>query len=129
MFNLIFYGRYCSWDFFGSAIGAQAINLTEDGIREFILPKIKEKGYTQVISMEDRYGDDFTDQFMAAQKQNKAQVCEIKEEHPDDGYTLTYYVFLKNMEYDAEFDEQNLIFDIFAFQDFDNSDDTDEMPI
>lgn len=129
MFNFIFYGRYRSWDFFGSTTGAQFIDLTEDGIKEHILPKVKENGYTQVVSMKDTYGGNFKEQFLNMQKQDAVQVCEIKENYPDNGYTFTYYVFIEGMEYDVEFNEQDLKFSIFAFQDFDSADDTDELPV
>ena len=129
MFNFIFYGRFNSFSFFGSTVGSQHIDLTEDGIKKNILPVIKEKGYTQVVSMKDVYSSEFKKQFLQMQKCDAVQVCEIKEDYPDDGYTLTYYVFLQSMEYDEEFDDQDLNLDIFAFQDFDTSDDTDEMPI
>lgn len=128
MFNFIYYGRFNSFDFYGSTTGAQHIDLTKDGIIKNILPVIKERGYTQVISIDDKYDDDFTDQFLKLQKSNSVQVCEIKEENPENGYTLTYYIFIEGMKYDAEFNEQELTFDIFAFQDFDTTD-PDELPI
>ena len=64
-------------------------------------------------------------------QQNAIQVCEIKEDFPEDGYTLTYFVFVASIQYDAEYDEQDLIFNIFAFQDFYKKDttDPDELPI
>lgn len=129
MFNFIFYGRFSSFDFYGSSAGSQHIDLTKDGIYKNILPVIKERGYTQVISIDDKYNDDFTDQFFKMQKRDSVQVCEIKENYPDNGYTFTYYVFIEGMEYNEEFDEQDLKFSIFAFQDFDTAEDTDELPI
>lgn len=129
MFNFIFYGRYRSWDFFGSATGAQFIDLTEDGIKQHILPKVKENGYTQVVSMKDTYGGNFKEQFLNMQKQNDVQVCQIKEEYPEDGYTLTYFIYINGMNYDAEFNEHEYILDIFAFQDFNISDSTDDLPV
>lgn len=129
MFNFIFYGRFSSWDFYGSSTGVQHIDLTDDGIIKNILPVIKERGYTQVVSMDDIYGGDFTDKFLKAKTKNGIQICEIKEEHPDDGYALTYYVFVQSMEYDEEFNEQDFNFDIYAFQDFHNTDNTDDMPV
>ena len=64
------------------------------------------------------------------QKQlNEIQVCEIKEDCPEDGYTLTYFVFVAIAQYDSEYDEQDLIFNIFAFQDFYEKDTTDELPV
>ena len=62
------------------------------------------------------------------QKSDSVQVCEIKEENPENGYTLTYYIFIEGMKYDPEFNEQELTFDIFAFQDFDTTD-PDELPV
>ena len=129
MFNFIYYGHYGSFNFFGSTVGSQHIDLTEDGIKKYILPKIKERGYTQVISMKDVYSSEFKKQFLKLKKENGVQVCEIKEDYPEDGYTLTYYIFIEKMGYDAEFNEQELTLDIFAFQDFDNKDNTDELPI
>lgn len=85
MFNFIYYGRFSSFDFYGSSAGAQHIDLTKDGITKNILPVIKERGYTQVVSIDDKY--------------------------------------------DVEFNEQDFKLSIFAFQDFDTSDDTDDMPV
>ena len=131
MFNFIYYGHYDSSAFFGStATGAQHIDLTEEGIKKYILPEIKENGYTQVVSMQDVYSGEFKNQFLKMQKQQNAiQVCEIKEDFPEDGYTLTYFVFVASIQYDAEYDEQDLILNIFAFQDFNTLDNTDELPV
>ena len=133
MFNFIYYGHYDSSAFFGStATGHQHIDLTEEGIKKYILPEIKEDGYTQVVSMQDLYSSEFKKEFLKMQKQQNAiQVCEIKEDFPEDGYTLTYFVFLASIQYDAEYDEQDLIFNIFAFQDFYKKDttDPDEFPV
>ena len=129
MFNFIYYGHYGSFNFYGSSIGAQHIDLTEDGIKKYILPKIKQNGYTQAVSMKDVYSSEFKEQFLKLKKENAVQVCEIKEECPENGYTLTYYIFIEGMKYDAEFNEQELTLDIFAFQDFDTTDDTDELPV
>ena len=63
------------------------------------------------------------------QKGDAVQVCEIKEDYPEDGYTLTYYIFIDRMDYDVEFNEQELTFDIFAFQDFYEKGITDELPV
>ena len=128
MFNFIYYGKCNSFKFFGSTVGSQYIDLTEEGIKKFILPKIKENGYTQIISMKDKYSGDFKEQLLKLKKENAVQVCEIKEEYPKNGYTLTYYIFIEKMAYDAEFNEQELTFDIFAFQDFDTTD-PDDLPI
>ena len=78
--------------------------------------------------MKDKYSGDFKKQLLKLKKENAVQVCEIKEDYPKDGYTLTYYIFIEKMEYDAEFNEQELTFDIFAFQDFDTKD-PDDLPI
>ena len=129
MFNFIYYGHYGSFNFYGSSIGAQHIDLTEDGIKKFILPTLKERGYSQIISMKDNYSGDFKEQLLKLKKENAVQVCEIKEECPENGYTLTYYIFIEGMKYDAEFKEQELTFDIFAFQDFYEKDTTDEFPV
>ena len=129
MFNFIYYGHYGSFNFFGSTVGAQDIDLTEEGIKKFILPKIKQNGYTQVVSMKDVYSSEFKNQFLKLKKENAVQVCEIKEECPENGYTLTYYIFIEGMKYDAEFNEQELTLDIFAFQDFYEKDTTDEFPV
>lgn len=129
MFNFIYYGKCNSWNFYGSSVGSQHIDLTEDGIKKYILPKIKERGYTQVISMKDVYSSDFKKQFLEMQKGDAVQVCEIKEDYPEDGYTLTYYIFIDRIDYDVEFNEQELTFDIFAFQDFYEKDTTDELPV
>lgn len=129
MFNFIYYGHFNSFNFFGSTVGSRYIDLTEEGIKKYILPKIKENGYTQVISMKDVYSSEFKKQFLKLKKENGVQVCEIKEENPENGYTLTYYIFIEKMEYDVEFNEQELTFDIFAFQDFYKKDTTDELPI
>ena len=129
MFNFIFYGHYGSFNFFGSTVGSQHIDLTEEGIKKYILPKIKEDGYTQVVSMQDVYSSDFKKQFLEMQKGDAVQVCEIKEDYPEDGYTLTYYIFIDRIGYDVEFNEQELTFDIFAFQDFYEKDTTDELPV
>ena len=44
MVNFIYYGHYDSSAFFGStATGHQHIDLTEEGIKKYILPKIKER--------------------------------------------------------------------------------------
>ena len=75
------------------------------------------------------YSSEFKEQFLKLKKENAVQVCEIKEECPENGYTLTYYIFIEGMKYDAEFNEQELTLDIFAFQDFDTTDDTDELPV
>lgn len=130
MFNFIYYGNYGSWAFYPkTTTGAQFIDLTEDGIKKYILPEIKENGYTQVVSMQDTYGGEFKKQFLKMQKQDAVQVCEIKEEYPEDGYTLTYFVLVTGMQYDVEYDEQDLTFNIFAFQDFHDIDNTDELPV
>ena len=133
MFNFIYYGHYGSSAFFGSTVtGHQHIDLTEEGIKKYILPKIKENGYTQIVSMKDVYSSEFKKEFLKMQKQQNAiQVCEIKEDFPEDGYTLTYFVFVASIQYDAEYDEQDLIFNIFAFQDFYKKDttDPDDLPI
>ena len=133
MVNFIYYGHYDSWAFYPStATGAQHIDLTEEGIKKYILPKIKKDGYTQIVSMKDVYSSEFKKEFLKMQKQQNAiQVCEIKEDFPEDGYTLTYFVFVASIQYDAEYDEQDLIFNIFAFQDFYKKDttDPDELPI
>ena len=129
MFNFIYYGHYGSFNFFGSTVGSQHIDLTEDGIKKFILPTLKERGYSQIISMKDNYSGDFKEQLLKLKKENAVQVCEIKEDYPEDGYTLTYYIFIDRMNYDVEFNEQELTLDIFAFQDFDTKDDPDELPI
>ena len=128
MFNFIYYGKYNSFEFYGSSVGSQYIDLTEEGIKKFILPTLKERGYSQIISIKDKYSGDFKDQLLKLKKENAVQVCEIKEEYPKNGYTLTYYIFIEKMEYDAEFNEQELTFDIFAFQDFDTKD-PDDLPI
>lgn len=130
MFNFIYYGHYDSSAFFGStATGHQHIDLTEEGIKKYILPKIKENGYTQIVSIKDVYSSEFKKEFLKMQKQQNAiQVCEIKEECPENGYTLTYFVYVASIQYDAEYDEQDLIFNIFAFQDFDTTD-PDDLPI
>ena len=128
MFNFIYYGKCKSFEFFGSSVGSQYIDLTEEGIKKFILPTLKERGYTQIISMKDKYSGDFKEQLLKLKKENGVQVCEIKEDYPKDGYTLTYYIFIEKMEYCAEFNEQELTFDIFAFQDFDTKD-PDDLPI
>lgn len=130
MFNFIYYGNYGSWAFYPkTTTGAQHIDLTEEGIKKYILPKIKENGYTQVVSMQDTYGGEFKKQFLKMQKQDAVQVCEIKEEYPEDGYTLTYFVLVTGMQYDVEYDEQDFTFNIFAFQDFKTTDDPDELPV
>ena len=131
MFNFIYYGHYGSWAFYPSTTtDAQHIDLTEEGIKKYILPKIKQNGYTQVVSMQDVYSSEFKNQFLKMQKQQNAiQVCEIKEDFPEDGYTLTYFVFIMSMQYESECDEQDLIFNIFAFQDFYKKDTTDELPV
>lgn len=131
MVNFIYYGHYDSSAFFGStATGHQHIDLTEEGIKKYILPEIKENGYTQIVSIKDVYSSEFKNQFLKIQKQQNAiQVCEIKEDYPKDGYTLTYFVFVASIQYDAEYDEQDLIFNIFAFQDFYKKDTTDELPV
>lgn len=129
MFNFIFYGNFNCFDFYGSSTGTQHIDLTDDGIRKNILPVIKEKGYTQVVSMNDEYGGNFTEQFLKMQKSDAVQVCEIKEDYPDEGYTFTYYIFIEGMEYDVEFNEQDVEISIFAFQDFYDKDRTDDMPV
>ena len=130
MFNFIYYGHYDSWAFYPStATGAQHIDLTEDGIKKFILPTLKERGYSQIISMKDNYSGDFKEQLLKLKKENAVQVCEIKEDYPEDGYTLTYYIFIDRMNYDVEFNEQELTLDIFAFQDFYEKDTTDEFPV
>ena len=128
MVNFIYYGHFNSFDFYGSTTGAQYIDLTEEGIKKFILPTLKERGYSQIISMKDKYRGDFKEQLLKLKKENAVQVCEIKEEYPKNGYTLTYYIFIEGMKYDAEFNEQELTFDIFAFQDFDTTD-PDDLPI
>lgn len=128
MVNFIYYGHFNSFDFYGSTTGAQYIDLTEEGIKKFILPTLKERGYSQIISMKDKYSGDFKEQLLKLKKENAVQVCEIKEEYPKNGYTLTYYIFIEGMKYDAEFNEQELTFDIFAFQDFDTTD-PDDLPI
>ena len=79
--------------------------------------------------MKDVYSSDFKKQFLEMQKGDAVQVCEIKEDYPDNGYTLTYYVFIDGMEYDPEFSEQELKFSIFAFQNFYDKDTTDEFPV
>lgn len=129
MFNFIYYGHFNSFNFFGSTVGSQHIDLTEEGIKKYVLPEIKERGYTQVISMKDVYSSDFKKQFLKLNKENEVQVCEIKEDYPEDGYTLTYYIFIDRMDYDVEFNEQELTLDIFAFQDFYKKDTTDEFPV
>lgn len=129
MFNFIYYGHFNSFNFFGSAVGSQHIDLTEEGIKKYVLPEIKERGYTQVISMKDVYSSDFEKQFLKLKKENEVQVCEIKEDYPEDGYTLTYYIFIDRMDYDVEFNEQELTLDIFAFQDFYKKGTTDEFPV
>ena len=78
--------------------------------------------------MKDKYSGDFKEQLLKLKKENAVQVCEIKEDYPKDGYTLTYYIFIEKMAYDVEFNEQELTFDIFAFQDFDTKD-PDDLPI
>lgn len=130
MVNFIYYGHYDSSAFFGStATGHQHIDLTEEGIKKYILPEIKENGYTQIVSIKDVYSSEFKKEFLKIQKQQNAiQVCEIKEDYPKDGYTLTYFVFVASIQYDAVYDEQDLIFNIFAFQDFDTKD-PDDLPI
>lgn len=129
MFNFIYYGHFNSFNFFGSTVGSQHIDLTEDGIKKYILPKIKQNGYTQVVSMKDVYSSEFKKQILKLKKENGVQVCEIKEDYPEDGHTLTYYIFIEKMEYNVEFNEQELTFDIFAFQDFYDKDTTDELPV
>ena len=129
MVNFIYYGKCNSFEFYGSSAGSQYIDLTEEGIKKYILPKIKQNGYTQAVSMKDVYSSEFKEQFLKLKKENAVQVCEIKEECPENGYTLTYYIFIEGMKYDAEFNEQELTLDIFAFQDFDTTDDTDELPV
>lgn len=129
MFNFIYYGHYGSFNFFGSTVGSQHIDLTEEGIKKFILPTLKERGYSQIISMEDKYSGDFKEQLLKLKKENGVQVCEIKEDYPENGYTLTYYIFIEKMEYDVEFNEQELTLDIFAFQDFYEKGTTDEFPV
>ena len=129
MFNFIYYGHYGSFNFYGSTTGAQDIDLTEEGIKKFILPTLKERGYSQIISINDKYSGDFKEQLLKLKKENAVQVCEIKEECPENGYTLTYYIFIEGMKYDAEFNEQELTLDIFAFQDFYEKDTTDELPV
>ena len=129
MFNFIYYGHFNSFDFYGSTTGAQHIDLTKDGIIKNILPVIKGRGCSQIISMKDKYSGDFKEQLLKLKKENAVQVCDIKEENPENGYTLTYYIFIEDMKYDAEFNEQELTFDIFAFQDFDTTDDPDDLPI
>ena len=129
MFNFIYYGKCHSFEFYGSSVGSQYIDLTEEGIKKFILPTLKERGYLQIISMNDKYSGDFKEQLLKLKKENAVQVCEIKEENPENGYTLTYYIFIEKMEYDTEFNEQELTFDIFAFQDFYEKDTTDELPV
>ena len=128
MFNFIYYGKCNSFEFYGSSVGFQYIDLTEEGIKKFILPTLKERGYSQIISMKDKYSGNFKEQLLKLKKENAVQVCEIKEDYPKDGYTLTYYIFIEKMAYDAEFNEQELTFDIFAFQDFDTKD-PDDLPI
>ena len=128
MFNFIYYGKCKSFEFYGSSVGSQYIDLTEEGIKKFILPTLKERGYLQIISMNDKYSGDFKEQLLKLKKEDAVQVCEIKEDYPKDGYTLTYYIFIEKMEYGAEFNEQELTFDIFAFQDFDTTD-PDEFPV
>lgn len=129
MFNFIYYGKCNSFEFYGSSVGSQHIDLTEEGIKKFILPTLKERGYSQIISMNAEYSGDFKEQLLKLKKENGVQVCEIKEENPENGYTLTYYIFIEKMAYDAEFNEQELTFDIFAFQDFYKKDTTDEFPV
>lgn len=129
MFNFIYYGKCNSFEFYGSSVGSQHIDLTEEGIKKFILPTLKERGYSQIISMKAEYSGDFKEQLLKLKKENGVQVCEIKEENPENGYTLTYYIFIEKMAYDAEFNEQELTFDIFAFQDFYKKDTTDEFPV
>lgn len=131
MFNFIYYGHYDSWAFFGSTeTGYQHIDLTEEGIKKYILPKIKEDGYTKMVSMKDIYSSEFKNQFLKMQRQlNEIQVCEIKEDFPEDGYTLTYFVFVAIAQYESEYDQQDFIFNIFAFQDFDTTDEPVELPI
>lgn len=129
MFNFIYYGKCNSFEFYGSSAGSQYIDLTEEGIKKFILPTLKERGYSQIISIKDKYRGDFKEQLLKLKKENGVQVCEIKEDYPEDGYTLTYYIFIDRIDYDVEFNEQNLTFDIFAFQDFYEKDTTDELPV
>lgn len=133
MFNFIYYGYYDNWSFYPSTeTGAQHIDLTEEGIKKYILPKIKEDGYRRMVSMKDVYGSEFKNQFLKMQKQlNEMQVCEIKEDFPEDGYTLTYFVFVAIAQYESEYDQQDFIFNIFAFQDFYKKDTTnpDDLPI
>ena len=70
MFNFIYYGHYDSWAFYPStATGTQHIDLTEEGIKKYILPKIKEDGYTKMVSMKDVYSSEFKNQFLKMQKQ------------------------------------------------------------
>ena len=128
MLNFIYYGKCNSFEFYGSSVGSQSIDLTEEGIKKFILPTLKERGYSQIISIKDKYSGDFKEQLLKLKKENAVQVCEIKEEYPKNGYTLTYYIFIEGMKYDVEFNEQELTFDIFAFQDFDTKD-PDDLPI
>ncbi|MEE1239889.1 MAG: hypothetical protein UHO61_08200 [Acutalibacteraceae bacterium] len=129
MFNFIYYGKCNSWSFYGSSAGSQHIDLREEGIKKFILPNLKKRGYSQIISINDKYSGDFKEQLLKLKKENGAQVCEIKEENPENGYTLTYYIFIEKMKYDVEFNQQELTFDIFAFEDFDKKDTTDELPV
>lgn len=129
MFNFIFYGKCNSWSFYGSSVGSQHIDLTDEGINKFILPTLKERGYSQIISIKDEYGRAFKEQLLKLKRENGVQVCEIKEDYPEDGYTLTYFIFIEKMEYDVEFNEQELSFDIFAFQDFYDKDTTDDLPV
>ena len=129
MVNFIYYGKCNSFEFYGSSAGSQYIDLTEEGIKKFILPTLKERGYSQIISMKDNYSGDFKEQLLKLKKENAVQVCEIKEDYPEDGYTLTYYIFIDRMNYDVEFNEQELTLDIFAFQDFYEKDTTNEFPV
>ena len=78
--------------------------------------------------MKDKYRGDFKEQLLKFKKENGTQVCEKKEDYPKDGYTLTYYIFIEKIKYDVEFNQQELTFDIFAFEDFDTKD-PDDLPI
>lgn len=128
MFNFIYYGNHDTWEFFGSSAGVPHIDLTNEGIKKYILPKIKENGYTQVVSMEYIYANDFKKQFLKMKKEDGVQVCEVKERYEEEGYTITYLIFIKNMGYDEEFNEQYLELEIFAFQDFHNIDTPADLP-
>lgn len=129
MFNFIYYGKFDSWSFFGSSAGVPFIDLTDDGIRKNILPKIKEKGHSQVVSMKKLYSGDFKKQYLNMQKRDSAQVCEIKERYEKEGYTITYFIFIEGTGYDEEFNEEYLKLNIFAFQDFDTTEYPDDLPI